>query len=385
MALQDVLVVGTGGCVEYQLVTALFDRGLCKSCHMFDWDRTQNKVLKEEYHKGSLASPSDLASVLSKVKPTVIFHGASPDAATNKDDEKAPFCTTLQGTKNLLHAAREAPSVRAFVYASTLEIVQPPCDLATEDAPLITRPSDESPNADEEVFLQVLADAAVREANDPHGMRTVVLRLAPSYGRRDLQTVPHLLQVLDECGSRPQFEVGDPLVDFVSSTNAGAAHILAAEALLRDKPEDPRLRVDGEAFNITDGRPIRFWSFAQKVWWWAGTTDVPDVVWPYARWQARTMATAMEWAYWIFTLGRRRPKPFTSAAVRAATAPHTFSIAKARERLGYEPIVDRDWQIENAVSWYLGRHPRKVRLFVSVRGRADLRLDPERSRRKSGH
>ena len=58
------------------------------------------------------------------------------------------------------------------------------------------------------------------------------------------------------------------LWDFVSADNAATAHIQLAKALVGQ--DNVARKVDGEAFNITDGQRHRFWDYPRAFWKAAG-------------------------------------------------------------------------------------------------------------------
>lgn len=64
-----------------------------------------------------------------------------------------------------------------------------------------------------------------------------------------------------------------------------------------------------------------------------------------------SLAGTVEWLYWAFTLGLKRPHVLKRYIMEYTYRSRTYSIQKARERLGYEPVDDRDEQIQRGVEW----------------------------------
>lgn len=100
--------------------------------------------------------------------------------------------------------------------------------------------------------------------------------------------------------------------DYVSVDNRVEAHILLTKALLRSAATRERRapKVDGEAFNITDGQRHRFWSFSGVKWKTAGLEPAvveskKDFILPTSL--ALVIAIVLEWIYGVGTLGTRRP------------------------------------------------------------------------------
>ncbi|MCJ1456783.1 hypothetical protein MMC28_007148 [Mycoblastus sanguinarius] len=199
---------------------------------------------------------------------------------------------------------------------------------------------------------KAIADQAVLEANGMGGLRTLCIRLAGVYGERDGQMIPGSLGVLQE--GRQRYQVGDnkTLFDWVSATNTARSHLLAANALLR-QPDDGNGKVDGEAFFITDGNPIPFWDLHHQIWSTAGDKTAPGEIMIIPAWFMLSLASVVEWLYWAITLGQKRPKVLRRQCMAYTCNTRTYSIEKARERLGYKPIDDRDEQVQRGVEWAL--------------------------------
>ena len=187
----------------------------------------------------------------------------------------------------------------------------------------------------------------VREYNSPsRDFRTACLRMVHLYGAGDRLYLVHTLNK-PKTGEQ-KFQVGknEYSYDVISASNAARAHLLTANALLARQEG-----VEGEAFTITDGRPLTFWDLQWLFLKQAGDPTKPDDVWIIPRWAILISARTMEWAYWLFTAGTKHPLGFRVWLVSYACYPKTFSIEKARRVLGYDPVDDRAEVIEEAVAW----------------------------------
>ena len=132
------------------------------------------------------------------------------------------------------------------------------------------------------------------------------------------------------------------------------AHVLAAKALL-NKIKNPTTnlpKVDGEAFFITDGKPMPTWDFARLIWKAAGDTTRPEEIRVIPAWFMLYLASLVEWCYWIFTLGQKRPLTFRRAILATVCVERTFCIEKARERLGYVPLDNMEDSIKRGVLYW---------------------------------
>ena len=119
--------------------------------------------------------------------------------------------------------------------------------------------------------------------------------------------------------------------------------------LNRDHAAAPK--VNGEAFFITDGNPIPFWTFGHKIWAAAGNKTTREDVAVVPAWLMLTIASVVEGLYWALSLGTKKPKRLTRQRVAYTCLERTFLIEKAKERLGYIPIDDRDDQIQKGIEW----------------------------------
>ncbi|KAF6238583.1 hypothetical protein HO173_003088 [Letharia columbiana] len=351
MSAKTVLVVGGCGFVGYHIVNAFIQDSAWSSIHVMSRNPSRNQVEGAHYHSGSLTSFEQVRSLLADIQPSLIIHTASPIGSGSASDSDF-YDINVKGTKNLLKAAIASDHVRSFIYTSSVEVMEGSSHIfLTEDGQMYTITS----RAEYYAKTKAIADQAVLDANGMGGLRTLCIRLAVVYGERDSQLIPGTLHALQE--GRHRYQIGDnqSLFDYVSATNVAQSHLLAAKALLR-QPEDGSGKVDGEAFFITDGNPVPFWTFLRQIWSAAGDRTAPEEVTVVPAWFMLSLASAVEWLFWAFTLGLKRPKVLRRQIMTYACRPRTYSIEKARERLGYKPLDDRDEQIRTGVDWASRMH-----------------------------
>lgn len=189
------------------------------------------------------------------------------------------------------------------------------------------------------------------EANrTPAGFLTCSIRPAGIFGDGDIQTLPPMVGAYRR--GQTKFQVGDNnnLFDFTYVENVCHAHLLAVQALLHTHKILPTIpldseRVDGEVFFITNGQPAYFWDFARAVWHEAGDRRPLSGVWRLDKDFAFAVGAIFEWVFWF--LGRT--PNVTRQQVRYSTFPKYYNIDKARQRLGYSPIVDLDEGVRRGV------------------------------------
>lgn len=112
-------------------------------------------------------------------------------------------------------------------------------------------------------------------------------------------------------------------------------------------------KVDGEAFHITNDCPVYFWDFARAVWKEAGDTVGTDLskVWVIPTGWAFVIARILAFVVGIFG----RTPTFTPVAVRFSSMTRYYNITKAKERLGYEPLVTLEEGIRRGVPEVMAR------------------------------
>ena len=360
MGESTVLVTGGCGFVGYHVVRALLEDRTWTDIHVVSRNPAKNRQEGVHYHAGDIVSSDQMEQIMAKIEPNVIIHTASPVSAGNDADERSFMETNVNGTRNLLSTAASTGTVKAFVFTSSSSVMKGTSFVNTkEDAPVI---EETTRGVNFYSKSKAVADRLVLNANVRTGMRTVSLRIASVYGERDNQLIPGTLDALQHGLHKTQIGDNKNLFDFVSCENVAHAHLLAAKALTVSY-NSTELNVDGEAFLITDDDAIPFWDFERKVWAAAGDDTPLRDVRIIPSWFMLALASTVEWIYWIFTLGRKRPKTLRRHNMEYATKFRTFNIDKAKERLGYLPNASkRDEHIKQGVVWALREKEQRCRL-----------------------
>jgi sterol-4alpha-carboxylate 3-dehydrogenase (decarboxylating) len=349
--LGTVLVTGGCGFLGYALVRELLDDTECDQVHVLDRKISRNRHDGAHYVEGDICDRSATERLLNEVKPTVVFHLASPNFTFPTGGRTDFYATNVRGTEILLDLSANCASVRAFVNCSSVDIYADPPHTDVDE----THPTCVSPSYEPYAHTKALADGLVLAASGGPRLRTVSLRLAHMYGARCSQQMRVLLDV--GAGNGPLFRLGPGrnMVEVVSVDNAAAAHVLAAKALL-DPARFARGKVDGEAFNISDGKPVPFWDHTALFWSAARGRQVADELIVVPAWLARFIFGFVRWVFWMFTLGYVEPPPgMSSTALSYALEDRTYSSEKAKERLGFRPVSHHDAIIRQSVAEELRR------------------------------
>ena len=353
--LGSVLVIGGCGFVGFHVVQSFLLEPACSSVSVMSRNPKRNRLPKVTYYTGDISDLATVRKLMVQINPTVVIHTACPSATNGsaKDYES----TTIQGTQNLLQTSSEIESAKAFIFTSSATMAAGPEHVNLDES---TPLADTCPSSHPYAKTKAQADRLVLEFNkainkQKSGLRTACIRLPIVYGERDSLSVPNMLALLEKRQTNFQLGDGRNLWDFVSAENAATAHVLLAKALLAQHPAAPK--VDGEAFNISDGQRHLFWDYPRTVWRAAGDKVKAREIWIVPTWLALMVADMMEWLFWLFTRGTRRPAQLSRQQVEYSCFTHTYSIEKSKERLGYQPALTPDFRegIHRAVAWSMER------------------------------
>jgi sterol-4alpha-carboxylate 3-dehydrogenase (decarboxylating) len=339
--LRRVLVTGGSGFLGTHIVQQLLADPLVHIAVTSRKPRAPTDDARISIHAADIASKPEVQAVFDAFKPQVVIHAASPH---HGDEAAALRRTNIEGTKVLLECAAACRETHALVYTSSDSAVEPTQEPLTEDK---ARVYNEADHVTAYMMSKAVAEAAVQTANGER-LRTAVLRLPVLYGDYDTSgAIPQMVTAVRKNEHKMQVGQNKKLFEFLYAGKAAEAHILAARALL--DPEKVK-GAAGEAFFISDGKPEPFFDFARRCYAAMGSPVAPNEVTAIPLAAMQIMASTVEWLYTIFTLG------FVRSKLRREEINHLdrgccWSIDKARERLGYEPIVDQDAAIKRSMDW----------------------------------
>ncbi len=259
----------------------------------------------------------------------------------------------------MLACTTESPFVKALIYTSSCSIYKGYQHFNIDEiSPLWEKDSDTLPY----FKFKALADTLVRKANTPldndgKGLLTATLRISFAYGERDTQTIPAMLRTAKNGQTKIQLGDNKNLVDPTYVVNIATAHLQAARKLLASEAGSLDFKVDGEAFHITQGDPQPFWTWARMIWRLVGDETSPEDVTTIPRWLALSMARGLEWAFYLLTFGKVRPPLKMSVLyIQYTMNTATYDISKARTRLDYNPVVDKEAVLKRSIAWELESH-----------------------------
>jgi sterol-4alpha-carboxylate 3-dehydrogenase (decarboxylating) len=350
-----VLVTGGSGFLGSHIVQRLLAEPGAEVVSISRNPRRDNARAK--YRAVDIADEAKLRALFEEIKPRVVIHTVSPSPT---DKEAVLQRTIVDGTRALLRCAADCPETYAFVYTSSDSAVAsaslPDQKLCEADAQLYNETNFNNPYR----RSKAIAEASVLAADNAN-LRTATLRLPPIYGEGDTNFIPQLLTSVRKGEYKMQLGENKKMFEFVYVASASEAHVLAAKALLRAdaaSKDKENLKVHGEAFFITDDKPQYFFDFAREAYAAAGHPVAPNEIKKMPFGVVQVMASIGEWAYWVFTLGRLTPQMRRQNIDHLDKGCH-WSIGKARQRLGYTPVVDQCDAIKRSMEWAMANEKKK--------------------------
>ena len=240
--------------------------------------------------------------------------------------------TNVLGTRNVLDGCRKG-GVRKLIYTSTSSVAWAPGLLEGTDESVPYPEHYRCPYS----ATKAIAERMVLQANGIDGLLTVSVRPHMIFGPGD----PHLFpRLFDRARRRKLIQVGDGTnrVDIVYVENASDAHLLAADRLSDGSP------VNGQAYVISQGRPVVFWKWINRI---LERMKMPQVNRNVSYGMARFLGAGMEMAYAALPLpGEPR---LTRFLVDLLAVSHYSDISKARNDLGYEPRISTEDGLDHTI------------------------------------
>ncbi len=323
---KKVAVTGGTGCLGRPLIDKLIAGGAYLKLLTLPNDPSLNyPANKVEIITGDLNLPDALNSLC--MDCDIVFHlaGMVHSMPGTKAEEEEFFRVNVEGTRNLLDAAKNN-GVKRVVFYSTVGVYGKDADFHGDEL---------SPCKPDSVYAKskYQAEQLVLKSSNDGGQEGVVLRFPVVYGPLDRGNVAKLIKAMRK---KLFFYFGDGncLRSMISSRNAAEAAIRAAF--------EPKAA--NELFCVTDGRDYTM-------------NEIVD---------SMCRALCMSWRPFHLPVsladlaGRfgdvlrkcaHVPFPIDSDRVRKLSRPLTFSCEKAKRVLGYEAVETLEEGIRREVEW----------------------------------
>jgi len=303
------LVTGGGGFIGSHLVDRLLDLGhSVRVLDNFSTGRRGNlsrALAHIELIEGDLRDP-DTVGRAAQGAEIVLHQGALPSVPRSVNDPRTTNAVNVEGTLNVLLAAREAGVRRVVVASSSSVYGDTPTLPKVETMPLAPR----SPYA----ISKLAAEQYTCAFASLYGLETVALRYFNVFGPRQDPNSQYSGVIALFCTAalhgEPYMVQGDGLQsrDFTYIENVVQANLLAATT-----PD-----VSGQVFNVARGERITLLDM-------------------------------------IATLNRLvgRDLPIEYGPARSGDVRHSLAeIGKARQLLGYAPAIDMAEGLARTLAWY---------------------------------
>lgn len=308
------LVTGATGLVGGWLVRQLLESGADVTCVVRDWVPKSQLVRDGQWDRvnvvrGDVTDQALLERVLGEYEIDSVMHlAAQTIVGIANRNPVSTFETNVAGTWRLLEACRRSPLVRQIVIASSDKAYGSQATLPYDEAVPLQgeHPYDVSKSC---------ADLLARSYAVTYGLPVVITRCGNFYGGGDLnwnRIVPGTIRsVLRK--ERPIIRSDGSFVrDYFYVEDGAAAYMLLAERLAGDSS------IAGEAFNFSNEAPLTVSALVGRILGLMQADVEPDV-----RGEAR-QEIHDQW----------------------------LSAAKARARLGWQPLFTLDTGLERTIAWY---------------------------------
>ncbi|MEN6458647.1 MAG: NAD-dependent epimerase/dehydratase family protein [Thermoguttaceae bacterium] len=313
----NALVTGAGGFLGLYIVEQLIARGdrvraLCRSAC------PELYALGAEQVRGDLRDRSAVLEACRGIDAVFHVGGVSGIGGRWRDY----YESNVLGTRHVVEGCL-ACGVGRLIYTSSPSVTynghsQEGVD---ESAPYARRWLCHYPRS------KALAEQHVLASNGQSGLLCCALRPHLIWGPRDRHLIPQLLSNAAK-GRIRRVGDGDNLIDTVYVENAAAAHLLAADALAPGSP------VAGRAYFISQGEPVRCWTWIDQLLGLAGLPPIRKAISPRTAW---LLGVAYESIYRLF--GICAEPPMTRFVAAQLSTSHYFNIDRARRDLGYRPTI----------------------------------------------
>lgn len=325
--MEKVLVTGATGFLGKYLVQQLLDKGY----KVYALGRNESAGAELEkmgatFCKGDFTDLEGCAKYF-KGMDYVIHAGALSTVWGVWDDFKN---INVVGTRNVC-ALSIKYKIKRMVYVSSPSIYSSKSDRFT------IREDEYDPNNQLNYYIhsKILAEKVIRKY-EKKGLEAVIIRPRGLIGIGDTSLIPRILKANDKIGI-PLFNGGKNFVDITCVENVAHACILA---MTKDG-------VAGECFNISNGEPMEFKEILLLF------LDSINKKPKYLKLPFQLVygaACILEAVYRNHKLSGE--PPLTRYTVCTLAFSQTLDISKAKEMLGYEPIISLEEGIQKYGEWW---------------------------------
>ncbi|GAB2248260.1 hypothetical protein Droror1_Dr00008142 [Drosera rotundifolia] len=294
---------------------------------------------RAQYVSADLCNKAQVLQAFQGVE--VVFHMAAPDSSIN--NYQLHWSVNVQGTKNVIDACVEQ-QVKRLIYTSSASVVFDGIHGIIDGDESLPYPPKHN---DFYATTKAEGEGLVIKANGGDGLLTCSLRPSSIFGPGDKLLVPSLVGAARAGKSKFIIGDGNNMYDFTYVENVAHAHICAERALA--SKGEVAVKASGQAYFVTNMEPIEFWEFVSLILEGLGY-DRPRIKIP--AFVIMPIAHLVEWTYKLLAPYGMKVPQLTPPRIRLLSCNRTFSSLKAKDRLGYTPIVSLQEGLERTIESY---------------------------------
>ena len=323
------LVTGGGGFLGQYIVRQLLKEGykvriFCRGNY------PELTKLGVEIVQGDIRNQNEI--MIAGENQDIVFHTAAKVGVEGRYHEF--YETNVEGTKNVLRTCFKN-HIKKLVYTSSSSV---------------TYDGKNHVNIDETLpypkkFLayysktKAVAEQLILASNGENGLLTCALRPHLVWGPQDKYIIPKLLEAARSSKLRI-IGTGKNITDITYVENAAYAHILAGKNLTTSS------QVPGQAYFITQGKPVVMWEWINMI---LKNLNLPPVTKHISPTLAYALGFLCEKVYELYPkLGH---PPMTRLIARELATTHTYNIAKAKKDFAYEPRISTEEGLERLFAY----------------------------------
>ncbi|XP_022730544.1 3beta-hydroxysteroid-dehydrogenase/decarboxylase-like isoform X2 [Durio zibethinus] len=271
----------------------------------------------------------------------VVFHMAAPNSSIN--NFQLHHSVNVQGTKNVIEACIEL-KVKRLIYTSSPSVVFDGFHGIFNGNESLPYPPN---HIDSYSATKAEGEALVIKANGVNGLLTCCIRPSSIFGPGDRLLVPSLVSAARAGKSKFIIGDGNNVYDFTYVENVAHAHICAERALASSG--EVAEKAAGQAYFVTNMEPIKFWEFISRILEGLGYQR-PKIKIPAS--VIMPIAHLVELTYRLFGPYGMKVPQLTPSRVRLLSCSRSFDCSKAKDQLGYSPIVSLEDGIQKTIESY---------------------------------
>ncbi|KAJ7958431.1 Reticulon-like protein [Quillaja saponaria] len=271
----------------------------------------------------------------------VVFHMAAPNSSIN--NYQLHHSVNVEGTKNVIDSCIEL-KVKRLIYTSSPSVVFDGVHgIFNGDESLPYPPQ----HNDHYSATKAEGEALVIKSNGTNGLLTCCIRPSSIFGPGDKLLVPSLVTAARAGKSKFIIGDGNNIYDFTYVENVAHAHICAERALASEGTVAEKAA--GQAYFITNMEPIKFWEFMSVILEGLGY-ERPRIKIP--AFVMMPIAHLVELTYKLLGPYGMEVPQLTPSRIRLLSCSRSFNCSKAKDQLGYMPIVPLQEGLKRTVESY---------------------------------